>query len=77
MSMSSSSTLATARDPRLPEPGTVLTREHNGVEHRAVVPDDGFEHCGERFATLSKVARVFIGTNCNGYFSFPSQRRVR
>lgn len=69
--------VATARDPRLPEPGTVLTREHNGVEHHVVVLDDGFEYRGERFATLSKVARAITGTNWNGYLFFSLQRRVR
>lgn len=68
---------AESRDPRLPEPGMVLTREHGGVEHRVVVLDDGFEYRGERFPTLSKVARAITGTNWNGYLFFSLQRRVR
>jgi hypothetical protein len=65
------------RDPRLPEPGTVLTREFDGVAHRVTVLEDGFEHGGQRFASLSKVARAISGTNWNGYLFFSLQRRVR
>lgn len=65
------------RDPRLPEPGTVITREHGGVEHRVTVLEDGFEYRGERFASLSKVARAISGTNWNGYLFFSLQRRTR
>ena len=65
------------RDPRLPEPGTVITREHGGVEHRVTVLEDGFEYRGERFPSLSKVARAITGTNWNGYLFFRLQRRGR
>jgi len=65
------------RDPRLPEPGTVISREHDGVEHRVTVLEDGFEYRGERFASLSKVARAISGTNWNGYLFFSLQRRTR
>ena len=65
------------RDLRLPEPGTVITREHGGVEHRVTVLEDGFEYRGERFASLSKVARAISGTNWNGYLFFSLQRRTR
>ena len=65
------------RDPRLPEPGTVISREHDGVEHRVTVLEDGFEYRGARFASLSKVARAISGTNWNGYLFFSLQRRTR
>ena len=65
------------RDPRLPEPGTVITREHGGVEHRVTVLEHGFEYGGERFASLSKVARAITRTNWNGYLFFSLQRRTR
>lgn len=65
------------RDPRLPEAGTVITREHGGVEHRVTVLEDGFEYGGQRFASLSKVARAISGTNWNGYLFFSLQRRTR
>lgn len=65
------------RDPRLPEPGTVLTREHGGVEHAVTVLADGFEYDGQRFASLSKVARAITGTNWNGFVFFRLQRRTQ
>jgi hypothetical protein len=68
---------AGTRDPRLPEPGTVITREHAGVEHRVTVLEDGFEYRGQRFASLPKVARTISGTNWNGYLFFSLQRRTR
>ena len=69
--------LPAARDPRLPEAGTVITREHGGVEHRVTVLEDGFEYAGQRFESLSKVARAISGTNWNGYLFFSLQRRTR
>jgi hypothetical protein len=66
-----------ARDPRLPEPGTVLVREHGGALHRVTVLADGFEYGGQRYESLSKVARAISGTNWNGYLFFSLQRRTR
>jgi len=65
------------RDPRLPPSGTVLTREHQGVEHAVTVLDDGFTYDGVRFASLSKVARAITGTNWNGFSFFGLQRRTK
>lgn len=59
-----------ARDPRLPPPGTVLTRLHDGVEHKVTILDDGFEYRGERHRSLSKVARLITGTAWNGFLFF-------
>lgn len=59
-----------ARDPRLPQPGTVLTRVHDGVEHKVIVLADGFEYGGERYRSLSKIARVITGTPWNGFLFF-------
>lgn len=65
------------RDPRPPPPGSVLVRVHDGVEHRVSVLPDGFEYQGQRYATLSHVARVIAGTPWNGYLFFGLKRRVR
>jgi hypothetical protein len=59
-----------ARDPRLPVAGTVLTRIHGTTEHRVTVLDDGFEYQGERYRSLSKIARVITGTPWNGFLFF-------
>jgi hypothetical protein len=60
----------TARDPRLPPAGTVLTRTHGTTEHSVTVLDGGFEYRGERYRSLSKIARVITGTPWNGYLFF-------
>jgi len=59
-----------ARDPRIPPVGTVLTRIHDGVEHKVTVLADGFEHNGEQHRSLSKIARVITGTPWNGFLFF-------
>jgi hypothetical protein len=65
------------RDPRLPPPGTVLVRLFRGVEHRAIVLEDGFEYRGERYESLSPIAYLISGTRWNGYLFFNLARRVR
>jgi hypothetical protein len=57
-------------DPRLPAPGTVLTRLHGGVEHRVTVLADGFEYQGDRYQSLSAIARKITGTAWNGFTYF-------
>ena len=59
-----------ARDPRLPSTGTVLARVHGTTEQNVTVLDDGFEYRGERYRSLSKIARVITGTPWNGYLFF-------
>ena len=61
---------STVRDPRLPPAGTVLRRVHGTTEHSVTVRDDGFEYRGERYRSLSKIARVITGTPWNGYLFF-------
>jgi hypothetical protein len=57
-------------DPRLPAVGTVIARAHGGTEHRVTVVDGGFSYQGERYRSLSKIARVITGTPWNGYLFF-------
>ena len=60
-----------ARDPRLPDPGTVITRTYKGVEHQVTILDDGgFEHDGTRYRSLSKIAKTITSTNWNGLLFF-------
>lgn len=47
-------------------PGTVLTREWNGQQHRVMVVDGGFAFEGRTFDSLSKIAFAITGTNWNG-----------
>ncbi len=59
-----------ARDPRLPGAGTVLTRVHDGVEHRVTVLEAGFEYNGKPYRSLSKIAGTITGTPWNGFLFF-------
>jgi len=65
------------RDPRLPPPGTVLTRTYKGVDHQVTVLTEGFEYQGECHASLSQIARTITGTNWNGYLFWGLKRRTK
>lgn len=58
------------RDIRL-VPGTVLTREYQGIEHRVTVAQDGqYEFEGRRYPSLSMIAREITGTRWSGPLFF-------
>ncbi|USE80164.1 DUF2924 domain-containing protein [Cupriavidus gilardii] len=58
------------RDIRL-VPGTVLTREYQGIEHRVTVAQDGqYEFDGRRYPSLSMIAREITGTRWSGPLFF-------
>jgi Protein of unknown function (DUF2924) len=59
-----------APDARLPAPGTALVRNYKGRTLKVVVRPDGFEFDGERYRTLSAVAKKVTGTHLNGYRFF-------
>ena len=59
-----------ARDPRLPPAGTVVRRIHGTTEHSVTILDEGFEYRGEKYRSLSKIARLITGTPWNGYLFF-------
>ncbi len=69
--------VAPQRDPRLPAPGSVLSRRYQGDECRVTVLQEGFEYRGERYRSLSKIAREITGTNWNGFLFFALERRTR
>ncbi len=58
------------RDHRLPVPGTVITRTYKGRTLQVKVVTDGFEYEGERFKSLSGLAKKITGSHCNGYQFF-------
>jgi hypothetical protein len=68
-------TPASKRDPRLPAPGGTLTRRYKDVEHVVTVLEEGFLYQGQRYESLSAVARVITGAHWNGYFFFGLARR--
>jgi hypothetical protein len=51
-------------------PGTVLHREYKGQTIRTTVLDDGFEYLGERYKSLSAVAKAVTGQHWNGRLFF-------
>lgn len=53
-------------DDRRLKPGSVLVREHDGVQHRVMVLGEGYAWSGKTFASLSAVAKAITGTNWNG-----------
>lgn len=57
------------------KPGTVLVREHGGVQHRVMVLEEGYAWSGKTFASLSAVAKAITGTNWNGQRFFGLNRR--
>jgi hypothetical protein len=50
--------------------GTTLVRDWHGVTHRVTVLDDGFDFHGERFRSLSEIARKITGVRWSGPLFF-------
>lgn len=63
-------TVAISSDQRLPSPGTAITRPYKGRTLLVTVLAKGFEFEGERYKTLSAVAKAITGTHVNGYHFF-------
>ena len=51
---------------RVIRPGTVLIREWHGVAHQVTVGEGGVLYRGERYHSLSEVARLITGTRWSG-----------
>jgi hypothetical protein len=64
-------------DPRNPVVGTKLIREWDGIVHTVTVLKEGFEWGGQRYKSLSAVAREISGTRWNGYRFFGLRERKR
>jgi hypothetical protein len=58
------------RDPRLPKPGTVLSRTFKDKEHTVRVLPDGFEYKGKTYRSLSAIGALITGSACNGFAFF-------
>lgn len=48
------------------KPGSILSREWRGQSHKVLVLDQGFEHRGTPYRSLSEVARAITGTRWSG-----------
>lgn len=57
------------------KPGSRLLREWNGKLHTVMVDEDGFSFNGQRFASLSHVAREITGAHWSGPRFFGLKRR--
>jgi hypothetical protein len=58
------------RDPRLPSPGTVLSRNFQGNMLTVHVLEEGFRYEDRVYRSLSAVARQITGTQWNGFLFF-------
>ena len=58
------------RDPRLPPPGSLLQRRHQGREIVVKVLAQGFEYDARNYSSLSAIARQVTGTRWNGLLFF-------
>jgi hypothetical protein len=58
------------RDGRLPLPGRAIVRRYKGETLRVTVMADGFEFKGERYGSLSAIAKAVTGSHVNGYRFF-------
>ena len=61
----------------LPAPGTILTRLYKGRLLEVTVLADGFAYGGQRFATLSAVAKKITGSHWNGFHFFGLTKQGR
>ena len=57
-------------DPRLPSPGNLIERQYKGKTLHVLVLTNCFEYDGERYKSLTAVARAITGTHCNGFHFF-------
>ena len=64
--------MASRPDPRLPMPGTILTRVYKGQTLQVEVLAEGFAYAGQTYKSLSAVAKAVTGAHCNGFHFFRS-----
>jgi len=63
-------------DPRLPPPGQVVKRQYKGEMIQVIVLQEGFEYEGQRYRSLTAVAKKVTGTHTNGFLFFRLGRRA-
>ncbi len=68
---------ALSRDPRIPPVGTVIKRAYQGVEHRVIVLENGFEHEERVYKSLSGIARKITDTGWNGFGFFHLNKKAK
>jgi hypothetical protein len=70
-------TFTTAGAPRRLRPGTRLVRAYDGKTHTVQVLTDGFAWNGQKFRSLSGIAKAISGTNWNGNVFFGLNGRTK
>ncbi len=58
------------RDSRLPPVGNWIERDYKGRTIRVMVVADGFEYEGQRYRSLSAIAKAVTGSHVNGFLFF-------
>jgi hypothetical protein len=59
-----------SHDPRLPMPGTILTKQYRGKTVQVMVLDKGFEYGDKAYRSLTAIAEAVTGSHWNGYLFF-------
>lgn len=59
------------------KPGTRLVRRWHGKAYHVLVLDDGFEHDGRRYVSLSQIARAITGVQWSGPRFFGLRKGAR
>ena len=67
-------TVSFDHDPRVPMPGSILTRRYKDLDIVVKVLPRGFECEGEIYRSLSAVAKAVTGKHWNGYHFFNLNR---
>jgi hypothetical protein len=57
-------------------PGSRLVREWRGRTYHVIVLDDGFEHDGRRYTSLTQIASAITGTHWSGPVFFGVNKRA-
>jgi hypothetical protein len=65
-----------AVDPRLPQPGTILTRPYKGQQLQVLVLTDDFAYAGRVYPSLSADAKAITGSHTNGYLFLRGNRNA-
>jgi DUF2924 family protein len=60
------------------KPGTRLVREWHGKTHHVIVLENGFEHEGRRYSSLTQIASSIAGVHWSGpsFFGLKKRRSV-
>ena len=63
-------------DSRLPMAGTILTRSYKGRTLQVQVLADGFQFEGEKYKSLTAIAKQVTGSHWNGFAFFGLQKKA-